>query len=61
LDIVVETIVHQKLNVINEGSNFRILKLAYWVLTSKKFSPSFHEIYEIITIKDQSFFWDYFS
>jgi hypothetical protein len=62
LDIVVETIFLQKLNVRNEGSNHRILKLPYWTSTLKNFSPSFHEIYKITTIKDQSFFsWDHFS
>jgi hypothetical protein len=43
-----------KLNVRNEGSDYRILKLPYWTSTSKTFNLSFHEIYKIITIKDQS-------
>jgi hypothetical protein len=46
-----------KLNVRNEGSDYRILKLSYWTSTLKTFNPSFHEIYKIITIKDQSSFF----
>jgi hypothetical protein len=60
LDIVGETIFLKKLNVRNEESNCRILKLPYGTSTSKIYSPSFHEIYKIITIKDQSFFFGAF-
>jgi hypothetical protein len=48
----------QELNVRNEGNNCRILKLPYRTSTSKNFNPSFHEIYKIITIKNQNYyFW----
>jgi hypothetical protein len=57
LDIVGKIFFTQKLNVINEVRNHRILKLPYFASTLKIYSPSFHEIYKIITIKDQRFFF----
>jgi hypothetical protein len=45
------------LNVKIEGNNCRILKLPCWTSTSISYSSSFFGIYEIITIKDQSFFF----
>jgi hypothetical protein len=50
----------KNLNVKNEGSKCRIFKLACWKSTSKIYKSLFLGIYEIITIKDQSFFFGSF-
>ena len=54
-NIVGETTFSRKLNIKNDVSNHRILKLPCWTSISKSYSPSFHGIYDIITIKNQSF------
>jgi hypothetical protein len=56
MDIVKEIVLPIKLNVKSERSNCRILKLFYWMSTSKSYSPSFHGIYKIVTFKHQIFF-----
>jgi hypothetical protein len=61
LDIVGEIIFPQKLNIKNEVNNRRILKLLLRLnINLKIYSPSFYEIYETITTKDQKFFFGSF-
>jgi hypothetical protein len=56
LDEAGETIFSKTLIVKTNESNRRILKLLCWTSTSKIYSPLVHEIYEIITFKNQSVF-----